>query len=348
MIVLRLLPRGGESAHVALVTYCCSRMFALTFALLIGIDFTAAVPFSPRAGHGDSLCLFSETVRQTCPVAVLDYVESAYRSYVRGADDRGRFDCMTFVYGSWDSLASLTDTTACSISLLYGRLYSIEWEGVAQVEFPIQYDRILGAGRAGIEDSLIARLQRRHAVPVCVLPVSCASDTLDGGGCYIVGGDKYGRENVSRDIYLVMKDDHTLSTVYSAGHPVETIADLFICGTDVQSVPIVLDISKHDYGARDTILTTVESLREVLADDGCVPFYGTESADDDRLCATVFFYNQALGYDHVLRVECDPRLIGAEDFELIGRMSLFVPTNNVKDLYEMPDPDAHRKRIKYE
>ena len=308
----------------------------------------ASAPASAQSVDSD-ISLFSEAMRQAYPWATLDYVEAAYRAHLNGDnDDSGRFDGITFVYGSWESLAAVTDSTACTISLSYGRLYNIEWEGLAQVEFPVAYDRILGANRAEIEDSLIGRLRRRDAVPSCVLPVESVTGSPDAKGYYIVRGDKYGVAEVSSDVYLVFDEDSMLSTINSADYPAETMADLFVCGADSQSVALSFVVPKHDYGTTDSVATTVEQLLQECAADGCVPFWGTESITDDKLCGTVFFYNQALGYDHVLRVECDPRRIGTDDFSITGRMSLFVPTNNVKDLFEVVDPNAPKKQISYE
>lgn len=297
------------------------------------------------------LRLFSDGMRQAYPSAPLDYVEDAYRAYANGVkDDSSRFEGLTFVYGSWESLAAaLTDSTACTVSLINGRQYSIVWDGIAQIVFPVQYDRIIGDSRSVIEDSLIRRLKSCRVEAVCVIPDSLvAADTLVGDSLYVVKGDTYGVAQVSRDVYLMMTADSLMATVYSPEMPVATLADMFICGLDGLSVPAVITIPRHDYGVVDTLTTTVESLREVCGADGCVPFWGTESIDGDELRGTVFFYNRALGYDHVLRVVCDPRLIGAPDFCLHCRMSLFVPTNNVKNLYEVADPNAPKKAINYE
>lgn len=323
-----------------------AKRITFLFAVLISCAPVSLLAQQSQEGH---CSLFSQAMRQTYPPATLDYVEAAYNAHLNGDNDgSGRFDGITFVYGSWESLAAVTDSTSCTISLLYGRLYNIEWKGLAQVEFPVAYDRILGANRSQIEDNFLERLRRGDAVPACHLPVDSLADSLDAKGYYIVRGDKYGLAEVNRDAYLVFNEDSVLSTIYSVDYPAETMADLFVCGSDSQSVALSFVVPKHDYGTVDSVATTVEQLRQVCAADGCLPFWGTESITDDKLCGTVFFYNQALGYDHVLRVECDPRQIGTDDFSITGRMSLFVPTNNVKDLYEVVDPNVPKKHISYE
>lgn len=324
------------------------RMSKTVFLSVVMAVCLSAPVFSQVRDGG--LRLFSDGMRQAYPSAPLDYVEAAYRAYANGVkDDSGRFEGLTFVYGSWESLAAaVTDSTACTVSLINGRQYSIVWDGIAQMVFPVQYDRIIGDSRSAIEDSLIGRLKSHRAEARCVIPDSLVADTLVGDSLYVVKGDTYGVAQVSRDVYVMMTADSLMATVYSPDMPVASLADMFICGLDGLSVPVVITIPRHDYGIVDTLTTTVESLREVCAADGCVPFWGTESISGDELRGTVFFYNRTLGYDHVLRVVCDPRLIGSQDFCLRCRMSLFVPTNNVKNLYEVVDPNAPKKAINYE
>ena len=277
--------------------------------------------------------LFNDEMRSGSPAVVLDYVEAAYRQHFSGAaDETDRFADITFAVGSWDMLRLVNDTTPCSLTLINGRTYRITWQDLAEMEFPVQYDRLMGGSRAEIEDRLIDRLSRSTAQPGSTLPDSLTVAEAAGNDCYTVKGDVYGISQVNRDYYLQADEAGLARLVFDSIHPAQSLSNLFVCGIRGQQVPMAITIPKHEYGVRDTVQTTVAALSEVCGADGCVAYWGTELQTDSCLRGSVFLYNIALGYDHVLRVECDPRLIGTDRLVLACRMSLFIPTTNVKDL----------------
>lgn len=279
--------------------------------------------------------LFASSMREAWPSAVLDYVEDAYAYQLDGGDmSHSRFAGITFTYGNWQLLSLVDSIAACSLSLLGGKLYRITWEGFVSIEFPVQYDDLLGDSRSQIEDNFIARLRTAEGREASPVPDMDADGWPEGEELFRVDGAKYGMSEVSSSYYLAEDGQRLL---YSNAYPAESLANLFICGVEGQDAPITVSIAKHEYGVRDTIVTTVSALSGLCEEEGCEIYWGTESLEEGRLLGSVFFSNWMLGYDHVLRVECDPSLLGTEDFTIKARMSLFIPTTNIKDLYLVED-----------
>lgn len=279
--------------------------------------------------------LFAPSMREAWPSVVLDYVEDAYAYQLSGGEmSRSRFAGITFTSGNWQLLSLVDSSAVCSLSLLGGKLYRINWEGFASIEFPVRYDDLLGGNRSQIEDNFIAKLRHAEGMETSPVPEMDTDEWPEGEEIYRIDGEKYGMSEVSSSYYLA-DDGHRL--LYSSAYPAESLANLFICGVEGQDAPITVSIAKHEYGVRDTVQTTVSSLSGLCEEEGCDIYWGTESLEEGRLLGSVFFSNWMLGYDHVLRVECDPSLLGTEDFSIKARMSLFIPTTNIKDLYLVED-----------
>ena len=292
--------------------------------------------------------IFSDAVRAALPSVPLDYVEAGYRLHLSGADDETRrFDGLTFPLGGWDMLELTADSASCTLSIINGKRYRMEWGGQVIMEFPVQYDQLMGGARSEIESALVGRLKAAQAVPGVRRDLKSVKPVAEED-YFTVAGEHYGITQVSGSFYLTEAGEEAYAPLFDAGHPAQSVANLFICGADSLSVPLTVIIPRNDYGVRDTLVTTVESLMSVCEADGFEAYWGTEALTETKLSGTVFLCNPYLGCDHLIRLECDPRLIGREEFSISGRMSLYIPTNNIKDLFLVADPDATPKEIRYE
>lgn len=332
--------------------------------IMISLMLTLAIAMSAQDNEGQTR-LFGQALRDAYPPAPLDYVEHAYSAYLTGDKETlGRYDNIEFLSGSWNSMKQVNDSTPCTIEMLFGRAYMVTWEGVAQLQFPVQYDKLLGGTRSEIEDALIARLKANGRQPRVETPSCFFSELRDKDGLLVLEGETYQIADVNKNVYYIAADDAAttdtlsdyndstavvprVSLVCDSAYPAQSVANIFICGSR-QSIPVTIVIPKHEYGEQETVTTTVETLLQECVADGCEAYWGTENVTDSELRGALFLYNPSLGYDHIVRISCDPRLIGSDSLTMQGRMSLFVPTNNVKDLFHKDNPDARPKVIVYE
>lgn len=332
--------------------------------IIISLMLTLTLAISAQNNDGQ-IQLFGEAIREANPPAPLDYVERAYAAYLNSDKEfANHYGNIRFNQGSWKSLSQVNDSTACTVEMLFGRYYVISWPDIAEVEFPVQYDKLLGGIRTDIEDALITRLKDKSAQPHVEIPNYFLSELRDESGLLVLAGEAYQLADINKNIYFIATRDtaktDTLSAekdstammpkaslVYDSTYPAQSVANIFICGAK-QSIPITIVIPKHEYGKQETVITTVETLLQECIADGCEVYWGTESVADDELRGALFLYNMSYGYEHIMRITCDPRLIGSDKLTMQGRMSLFVPTNNVKNLYHKNNPNARPKYIVYE
>lgn len=333
-------------------------------AIIISLMLTLAMVASAQ-NDGQQPRLFNDALRKVYPSAVLDHVEQAYATFLGGKkDSSGRFDNIRFNRGSWQSLSQVNDSTYCTVEMLFGRLYTISWPGIVELEFPVQYDKILGGTRAEVEDRLIERLKTNDAEPSIKRIICTLSQLRDEDGLLVLDGETYQIADVNKNLYFIAESDTTktddlsieedeqpvkpkVGLVCDSLYPAQSVANIFIYGSR-QSIPLTIVIPKHEYGEQETVETTVETLLQECEADGCEAYWGVEKVTDNELQGALFLYNRSLGYDHILRVTCDPRLIGSDKLTMQARMSLFVPNNNVKNLYHKDDPNASPKNIVYE
>lgn len=83
-------------------------------------------------------------------------------------------------------------------------------------------------------------------------------------------------------------------------------------------------------------------------EEGCVPFWGVEKFHNGKLEGALFIYNQDQGYDHVLKIDCIPQEVIEGKGSITARASLFVPTNNVNNLFQPYIKKTDKERIRYD
>ncbi|MDY4926681.1 MAG: hypothetical protein SO142_05620, partial [Prevotella sp.] len=96
------------------------------------------------------------------------------------------------------------------------------------------------------------------------------------------------------------------------------------------------DMTARFVCVENEVLEKSLSLRQLIdcaVADGCNTFVGISGIKDNIIKGTVFLYNRALGYDHIVSFTADISKIETHEMELKARVYLFSPTNNVKELF---------------
>ena len=161
----------------------------------------------------------------------------------------------------------------------------------------------------------------------------------------MVPGPQYLDRKIARNIYLSSADVSDI--IWNSSKPVESISNLFSYGIKKSNPGLDLTILKHEYGEQEHLKTSVESLLVVAEEEGCTPFWGVENFDGKKLTGSLFLYNPQQGYDHVVKIECNPTEIIDGTGEIKARAYLYVPTNNVKSLDEPYRTKSEDEKIKY-
>ena len=262
------------------------------------------------------------------------------------------FDNITFTIGTW---LDINTKSKLEIGVPDNNEIHVTWLADSTKEtslfFPIQYQDILGDNRTEIENKLIKKLRESRAYASSITePDETKLQTADSI-IMVLPGSHYTLPEVNANLYFI-KDTSDTTThykpVYSTSYPVESLANMLVGAVPKGcEASIELTVIKHKYGEKETLQIPLAQLQSVMGlTDGCTSFWGVEEIDGGNIKGTLFFYNQLQGYDHVLRISVPIKEIGTEKVTLKGRISLYVPTSNVQNLFEPYKTKSPDERIK--
>lgn len=291
------------------------------------------------------LKLFPEDMKQAMDRSLLNRIESDLYKQLKNSNDKK--DILTrVVKGSLTDFRSVRPETPCSVSSVNSKYIVAEWNvngKTVTVEIPVSYETAKGTDRSKTEDLIIDRIRKsdgkRHTMTI-------DKDILEsyGSDLYLLPGGSYHSKDITKNLFL----DSSLNPIWDTKYPTESITDLFLYPSDKYGdVEMLLTVLKHEYGEKETISTTVNKVISEFEKDGCIPFWGIEKMADGELEGALFLYNQKQGYDHVLKIECKPEEVINGGGQIKARASLFIPTNNVDNLYSPYTKKSKNEKINY-
>lgn len=302
---------------------------------------------------GDSIShiglnLFNPEWAQIVDSQILDFIESALLYEIIMGTQAEESD-IVIVEGELSDFKNLGPNSSINITNSNARELTVEWVSengkTTMVTLPIVYETIRGRSRGEIEAAFISKLKKPHKrikVPVDIDPADLEPY---GEEDYIMPGPKYLDRRITRNIYLASTDASDI--IWDTAKPTESISNLF-SGTPINAdFDMVITFIKHEYGEQEKLKTSVENLLAVAQEEGCDPFWGLESFDGTRLIGSLFLYNAQQGYDHVVKIECNPAEIIEGNGEITARAYLYIPTNNVRTLDEPYRIKTEDEKIKY-
>lgn len=292
------------------------------------------------------LNLFSQEMKESVDKDLLSRIESdLYNVILQKSDTK---DVITkIIKGKLSELKSITPDTPCTVSSINSTNVKAEWNingKIIAVEIPVSYETVKGTDRSKTENSMINRIKKSDGNRN---PIEIDKDNLEslGEDLFLLPGGSYHSKDITNNIYF----DSSLGSIWDTNHVFESFADLFILPSEKYgNVEVLLTVLKHEYGDKETIATTVNKMLAEFEKDGCVPFWGVEKLTNGVVEGALFLYNKKQGYDHVLKIECDPEEIINGNGQIKARASLFIPTNNVYNLYSPYVKKSKNERIDYE
>lgn len=316
---------------------------------LLPLDSLIKVQLSVKNGEITSARrqLFSKPMLESSYGTSLRYVEEA-ALYNAMSVPNPRFDKLTFIQGTW---LDITPDSKVQISVPDRNEILVAWATdsiVTELTFPVQYQDIIGGDRADIENSFIDSLRTF----VSRRPPIAAPDTAKLQQCdttiWILKGTQYNLPDVNDNQYYTLNADSAFILVNSPEHPAETLANMLVASVpDSCKATVDLVAIKHKYGDKEVATVGLEQLIAFAKKQGCRTFCGIEEVNNNEITATLFLYNQPQGYDHILRLTVPTVQLGTNSVKMKGRMSLFVPTSNVQNLFEPYKAKSPDERIKF-
>lgn len=286
--------------------------------------------------------LFSDAQRSAMPLPVYDYLEYALMDKtLHISDNKLLYNDVRFRTGGWDTLLTITEQDACSISTVDDKANIITWvrDGKTIIEMlvPINYASFANASRAEMEQNLIRDLELFYPQEGQELQVEeeNLSKVKDGDyTIYMQKGRSYLNAAITDNTYYGISKDDRVVPIVDKRLPVQSIANIVMLNTDKVpdadvDITFILTEGKKEYRH-----VTVRQLVEYMRQTGSSPYYGYEKTEDDTIYGALFFYNQSSGYDHVMSFNIDSTTIGrSQRMHFTANAYLYIPTTNVKNAY---------------
>lgn len=292
------------------------------------------------------LNLFSHDMKESADKDLLSRIEAdLYNIILQESDDK---DIMSkIVKGKLSDFKSLTPETPCTVNTSNAKNMTVEWSvngKTLEVAIPVSYETAKGNNRSETENLLIRKFKqsngKRKSLHIDKMNLESYGESL-----FVLPGGSYQNKAITRNVYL----DSELMPVWDTKYPNESLANIFVFPSD-KYIDIQMDLTvlKHEYGEKEIVSIPVLNVLSVMENEGCVSYWGVERVNNGILEGALFFYNPKQGYDHVLKIECNPEDVINGKGKITARASLYVPTNNVDNLNAPYMKKSEKERIKYE
>lgn len=289
------------------------------------------------------LNLFQQGLRQSMDKEILESIESGLYRLTKPTAAESEYNPVKIIKGEITDFKNISADTPCSIDTYDSKGVYAEWtlpRKKVRVMMPISYDTAKRGTRSEIEDKFISRLKSSDSKLPDFPEINHDALIPYGDDQYMLPGESYQKRGViTRNVYLNAAD---ASPVWDLNSPLESIANMFIYPSDIYpDINVELTILKHAYGEKETLTVPLRTLLGECSRDGCIPFWGVDKFENGELEGALFFLNKTQGYDHVIRVKCDVGEVFSGTGNIVSRGSLYIPTNNVDNLfapYEETEP----------
>ena len=292
------------------------------------------------------LNLFTDNAKKNVGKDVLNQLEKELLKLVLNTDSDDV--SVKLISGNLKNLKSITPETSHSIKTSNSRDLLVEWEtnnGLVKVSMPLNYQSIKGGSRSDIEKAFLADVKKHNKSRNAAFDLKTAVPY--GDDKYIIPGYSYQNKDITRNIYLTT--DSVVNPIWDSNFPLESIANLFICPDDIYgNIELNVTVLKHEYGEQEKFSIPLERFLAYCEEEGCVPFWGVEKFNDGKIEGALFLYNRKQGYDHVLKIDCVPQDVINGNGSITARVSLFVPTNNVNNLFQPYVKKSDKEKIRYD
>ena len=293
------------------------------------------------------LHLFNDDIKTTVDKQLLNFVEEALLAKALNIKT-DQYDKVIINRGSLEDFKSLSTQSDFLINTVDSKFITIEWplnSRCVSVALPNNYDTFHSGSRTDLENDFIEKLKSFKGSRIPFEPIDTFRLEPYGEDKLIYPGDSYLNDHINRNIYLCIEN---LTPVNDSLSPIESLANLFIFPSEnADAVNMELTILKHEYGEKETFCLGVNQLLAACEDDGCVPYWGVEKYENGILHGSLFLYNKHRSYDHVIKIECNPEAIFNNKEIIRARVSCFIPTNNIHNLFAPNVEKSENEKIRY-
>lgn len=285
------------------------------------------------------LHLFSSQAKEAYASDVYDFLERYFLELLTWKDkttlsQKLKDDKVMFVSGSIELLRMINETTPYYINRVENKYYEVSWtkeDGsvLLSVAFPIQYELLLGMPQVEIANTMYDRIVGAPRYSEVVTPDSIQQ--LNENVYMSAPLSSYQLEDVNNALYFKKDNDKCSLLVdtafinYSATNVLQKASR---CNN-----PLKMEQSVYGFKTLSYTITLSQWINYCHS-AGLTTYAAIEEEYDDALKVLVVAESKDLGYNHLLSFIVPRNFIQQPSAEIKCEMSAFIPTHNVKNLYQ--------------
>lgn len=295
--------------------------------------------------------LFRPEMKEPERIFVYDFLEhylgevSALRNFSE-VNQKMAADKVYFVEGSVVDISRLHDAIFFQLDCFDEKVYDATWilpdQSQVIIDFPVNFELLLGMPKNEIEKLLSAELQHYDEKLPIELPDPAHLTLLDNGLYRTATSGHYYIEELSDSRYYSF-DGTDFRPVFSPDYAAESLANLFLLnlGRDFQ-----LDIVQNLYGFKNQRYSIrLSQWLAYCAKYEMHVYVAIEEEYEKEHKLLVVAECRMLGFNHMLSVKAPRDLFDHPDQPLRCQLNAYIPTHNVKELYQQVEAkdSLHRK-----
>lgn len=310
----------------------------MTKVRYISVVFLLLCSLMAKADDG-TFCLFSSDVKTQYPSVVYDFLEcylyeldSLNKAKVY-TEQRIRDDKVIFTIGSPSVARSLSPANPVSINKVEDKYYEVVWTDtlgntLLDVSFPIQFELLLGKPKVEIEKELKQTMQEyNNYTPANSIPEEII---LKEDSCFVSNQvSNYFIESMNTATYY-----RGQAPTFSAEDKWHSAANLFQGVIDsVDDYTLYVEQSLYGFKTMQYTLPLTQWLAYCQA-MRMTTYVAVEEEREDGLKLLLIAQCRDLGFNHMLSIIVPWNFVDNRKSVLKAQLNAYIPTNNVKDLYQ--------------
>lgn len=322
--------------------------YKFTYLFIIGLALLLC-----NKAQSQSLSLFDNKLKEERPSIVYDFLER-YLYQIDSLQQKGepifqklRDDKVVFVEGELSNINQITQETGFIINETDDKFYQIFWIDSAEkvllsIAFPMQYELLLGKDKIKIEKEFKDLLKTFNNYT----PITHSIEELieEDGYFTTTPTNNYYIETLNTTCYYKQVDSLNYKPIFDNDNTWYSIANLFHGVIDsIDNYKLYIKQNLYGYQETQYIIPLKNWLAYCLYMDLDV-YFAVEEERKDGLLGLLIAHSKQLGFNHMLSIIVPDDFIQNKEVILKATMNAYIPTENLKNLYQQYN-DKPKKKI---
>lgn len=300
-----------------------------------------------------TLHLFSDEMKTQYPSVVYDFLERylaevsnetpGYQLNRKMSDDK-----VTIIAGQLSNVSAITPETPFTMSKIDDKYYDVCWldtnnKILLNLTFPIQYELLLGMNKKDIEQNLREMIIECSDVYIDTTTVEV--EKTEDGYYSSIPSTYYYIPSLNTSSFYYSEDSMEYEPIFSDSLKSYSAANL-MQGVIGNKSKHRMYIQQNMYNRRTSNYTvSLASWLNYCKANGMTIYFAVEEERADGLKCLIIAESKSLGFNHLLSVIIPDDFVTNVNSVIKAKMNAFIPTQNVKDLYQKYTSKRRANRI---